>query len=104
VVHASLERIAHVMRYLRALQTRLQRQAHDPQKDQGKATHVVPLWQAYVTRYPELLAKGRTATELDEFGWILEELRVHVFAPELKTPIPITPGRAQDLWAALTRS
>ncbi len=100
---ASLTRIAHVLRYLKALQIRLQRQAHDPQKDQQKATQVVPLWQAFVARYEELRARGRTQAELDEYGWFLEELRVHVFAPELKTAVAVTPQRAKDLWSSLTR-
>jgi ATP-dependent helicase HrpA len=81
----------------------LQRQAHDPQKDQQKATQVVPLWQAYVARRAELLAKGRTSAELDEMHWLLEELRVHVFAPELKTAVPVSPARVQDRWSTLAR-
>jgi len=100
---ASLGRISHALRYVRALQVRLQRQSHDPLKDQQKAMQVVPLWQAFVARYDELRAKGRTIPELDEHGWLLEELRVHVFAPELKTPISVSPARVQDLWTALTR-
>jgi ATP-dependent helicase HrpA len=99
----SLARLGHLPRYLRALGVRLQRQAHDPQKDQHKAAQVVPLWTAFVARRAELRAKGRTAAELDAFGWLLEELRVHVFAPELKPAIAITPARAQEHWAALVR-
>ncbi|MEO6772433.1 MAG: ATP-dependent RNA helicase HrpA [Kofleriaceae bacterium] len=96
-------RIDHRLRYLKALQIRLQRQAHDPQKDHTKAAPVVPLWTAFVARRAELLAKGRTARELDEFGWMVEELRVQVFAPELKTAVPISLARVQEQWAALAR-
>jgi ATP-dependent helicase HrpA len=99
----SLARLGHLPRYLRALGVRLQRQAHDPQKDQHKAAQVVPLWAAFVARRAELRAKGRTAAELDAFGWLVEELRVQVFAPELKPAVPITPARAQEHWAALVR-
>ncbi|MEO8548976.1 MAG: DUF3418 domain-containing protein, partial [Kofleriaceae bacterium] len=100
---APLARIEHLVRYLKGLQIRLQRQAHDPQKDQQKATQVAPLWQAYVSRRPELLAKGRAPRELDDFGWLLEELRVQVFAPELKTAVPISLPRLQEHWASLAR-
>ena len=41
-------------------------------------------------------------SELDDFGWLVEELRVQVFAPELKTAVPVSPARAQELWAALS--
>lgn len=94
-------RLEHILRYLRALTVRLQRQANDPPKDQQKAAQVVPLWQSFVAREAELRAKGRSQKELDDFGWLLEELRVHVFAPELKTAVPVSPARAQEVWTAL---
>ncbi|HET9989020.1 MAG TPA: DUF3418 domain-containing protein, partial [Kofleriaceae bacterium] len=96
-------RIEHRLRYVKALQVRMQRQAHDPPKDQTKAAQVVPLWTAFVARRAELLAKGRTARELDDFGWLLEELRVAVFAPELKTAVPVSVPRVQEQWQALAR-
>jgi ATP-dependent helicase HrpA len=96
-------RIAHLLRYLRALQIRLQRQAHDPQKDAQKAAQVVPLWQRYAAQRDALLARGRPAADLDDLGWLLEELRVQTFAPELKTAVPVSAQRINDLWARLTR-
>jgi ATP-dependent helicase HrpA len=98
-----IHRLAHTARYLKAIQVRLQRQAHDPQKDQQKAAQVVPLWQGYLTRRDELRARGRSPDELDDFHWLVEELRVQVFAPELKTAMPVSPQRLQEMWAALTR-
>jgi ATP-dependent DNA ligase len=41
--------------------------------------------------------------ESDDFAWLVEELRVQVFAPELKTAVAINPARAQELWNALAR-
>jgi ATP-dependent helicase HrpA len=96
-----LTRLESVLRYLRALTVRLQRQANDPPKDQQKAAQVVPLWQSFVAREAELRAKGRSQKELDDFGWLVEELRVHVFAPELKPAMSISPARAQEVWGAL---
>ena len=97
-----LARLEHVLRYLRAITVRLQRQANDPPKDRQKAAQVMPLWQSFVAREAELRAKGRSQQELDDFGWLLEELRVHVFAPELKAAVPVSPARAQEAWASLT--
>jgi ATP-dependent RNA helicase HrpA len=96
-------RLGQLARYLRAIQVRLQRQAHDPQKDQQKAAQVVPLWQGYLRRRDELRASGRPSGELDEFGWLVEELRVAVFAPELKTAVAVSPQRLQDVWVRLSR-
>ena len=98
-----LPRLHHIVRYLRALTIRLQRQANDPQKDQQKAQSVVPLWQSFAARRAELHGKGRSAEELGEFGWLLEELRVQVFAPELKTAVAVSLPRVRDLWASLSR-
>ncbi|HEU0029862.1 MAG TPA: ATP-dependent RNA helicase HrpA [Kofleriaceae bacterium] len=95
-------RLVHIVRYLKALVLRLQRQANDPPKDQQKAAQVLPLWQRYVARREQLDRTGR-GHELDDFGWLLEELRVQIFAPELKTAASVSVQRLQDLWATLAR-
>jgi ATP-dependent helicase HrpA len=100
---ASLARLGHIARYLQALQIRLQRQSHDPQKDAQKAAPVIPIWQAFLARRAELEKRGRRPEELEQFRWLIEELRVQVFAPELRTPMPVSLPRIQDLWAALVR-
>jgi ATP-dependent helicase HrpA len=97
-------RLGHIARYLKAIQVRLSRQAHDPQKDQQKAAQVAPFWQSYLTKRDELRTKGRSLAELAELGWLIEELRVQTFAPELKTAVPISPQRLQDVWAKISRS
>jgi ATP-dependent helicase HrpA len=96
-------RLGHIARYLKAIQIRLQRQAHDPPKDQQKAAQVVPLWQSYVARSDELRSRGRSAAEIDDVGWLIEELRVQIFAPELKTAVPVSLPRVQDAWARISR-
>ena len=35
---------------------------------------------------------------LDEFRWLLEELRVALFAQELRTPTPVSVKRLQKSW------
>ncbi|MCE9576747.1 MAG: ATP-dependent RNA helicase HrpA [Deltaproteobacteria bacterium] len=96
-------RLGHLPRYLKAIQVRLQRLANDPPKDAQKATQVTPLWQGYLKKRDEFRARGRSMTELEDFGWLVEELRVQVFAPELKTAVPISLPRLQELWASLSR-
>jgi ATP-dependent helicase HrpA len=102
----SLTRLGHILRYLKAVQVRLQRQAYDPPKDQQKAALVAPFWKNYLTRRDELRARSVPLAELhdlEEFGWLVEELRVQTFAPELKTAVPISAQRLADLWATLPR-
>ena len=35
---------------------------------------------------------------LEEYRWMLEELRVSLFAQELKTSIPVSPKRLEAQW------
>jgi ATP-dependent helicase HrpA len=43
------------------------------------------------------------AAELEQFGWLLEELRVSLFAQELKTPVPVSAKRLAKLWHSMKR-
>ena len=40
---------------------------------------------------------------LDDFRWQLEELRISLFAQELKTPYPVSAKRLDKLWDELAR-
>ena len=95
------DRLLHITRYLRALTVRLQRLSHDPAKDQTKAASVVPLFSAFIKKRDDLLAKNIVLPEIEEFGWLLEELRVQAFAPELKTAVSVSLPRLQEQWAKL---
>ncbi|HEY5945040.1 MAG TPA: ATP-dependent RNA helicase HrpA [Kofleriaceae bacterium] len=88
-------RLGHITRYLKAIVVRLQRLSHDPQKDQQKAMQVAP----FVQRYQQVA----DIPERDELRWLLEEFRVQVFAPELKTAVPVSPQRLNDAFARLGR-
>jgi ATP-dependent helicase HrpA len=96
-------RLGHIVRYLRALQIRLQRLSNDPAKDQQKAAQVAPFWQSFTKKRDELHAKGYLVAEIEEFGWLLEEFRVQTFAPELKTAVPVSAQRLQDQWTRFAR-
>lgn len=99
----SSARLGHIARYVKAIGVRLQRQAHDPQKDLQKAAQVTPFWQGYLKKREELRARGGSIAELLEFGWLVEELRVQTFAPELKTAVPVSTQRVADAWARFAR-
>jgi ATP-dependent helicase HrpA len=45
--------------------------------------------------------KGAQDARLDEFRWLLEELRVALFAQELRTPMPVSVKRLHKTWASL---
>jgi ATP-dependent helicase HrpA len=82
----SLARLAHYPRYLRAAQARLHRATNDPKKDADKLATIAPLWSEFQTKR----ANARDQVLVTELRWMFEELRVAVFAPELKTPVPVS--------------
>jgi ATP-dependent helicase HrpA len=56
-----------------------------------------------VKHEPLLRARGQEAEKLDEVRWLIEEWRVQVFAPELKTPVTVSEKRVTELWSGLKR-
>jgi ATP-dependent helicase HrpA len=46
---------------------------------------------------------GATEAALEDFRWQIEELRVSLFAQELKTPYPVSVKRLKKAWDALSR-
>ena len=48
--------------------------------------------------------RGQPSAELQAFRWHIEELRVSLFAQELKTPYPVSMKRLQKLWEELPRN
>jgi ATP-dependent helicase HrpA len=41
---------------------------------------------------------------MEGFRWLIEELRVSLFAQELKTPEPVSVKRLDKRWAELSRA
>ena len=58
-----------------------------------------PLEQRYTRRLADL--KGSADARMDEYRWLLEELRVSFFAQELRTPQPVSVKRLQKVWEQL---
>src|SRR5687768_17529188 len=92
--------LPHVARFLRAMQVRLKKLTNAGLARDNQGLQVVkPLW----LRYRERAALHRKFhvhdAELAEFRWMLEELRVSLFAQELKTSIPVSVQRLEKQWS-----
>lgn len=92
--------LQHLPRYLKAITTRLDKLRTDPLRDTKLMSEVKPLEQRYTRRVAEL--KGVRDARLDDFRWQLEELRVSLFAQELRTPQPVSVKRLDKVWSQLT--
>jgi ATP-dependent helicase HrpA len=92
--------LQHLPRYLKAITGRLDKLRADPARDAKLMSEVKPLEQRYTRRLAEL--KGVRDARLDDFRWQLEELRVSLFAQELRTPQPVSVKRLDKVWSQLT--
>ena len=72
----------------------------DSARDAQRLTELRPLDQRYTRRLVEL--KGVLDARTGEFRWLLEELRVSLFAQELRTPQPVSIKRLEKAWAQIT--
>jgi ATP-dependent helicase HrpA len=93
--------LAHYPRYLKAIALRLDKLKGDPARDAQRLAELAPLL-TLLNR--ELAArKGVADARLAEFRWLLEELRVSLFAQELRTPMPVSVKRLQKVWESMRR-
>ena len=97
------ERLQHLPRYLRAASLRIEKLRADPARDRGRAAQMAPLEQAYRRERAARRKVGALPPEIEQFGWLLEELRVSLFAQELKTPVPVSVKRLAKLWHSVRR-
>ncbi len=91
--------LQHFARYQKAITARLDKYRADPVRDSARLKELQPLEQ----RYWRLVAerKGVVDDRLQEFRWLLEELRVSFFAQELRTPQPVSVKRLEKAWGQL---
>ncbi|TFZ08136.1 ATP-dependent RNA helicase HrpA [Ramlibacter humi] len=91
--------LQHFPRYLKAITLRLDKLRADPARDAARMNEVKPEEQ----RYWRLVAerKGQVDDRMQELRWLLEELRVSLFAQELRTPQPVSIKRLAKVWAQL---
>ena len=91
--------LSHYPRYLKAIASRLDKLKTDPARDQALMAQLGPLQTAYVRTLSA--RKGVPDSRLEEFRWLLEELRVSLFAQELKTPMPVSVKRLMKVWDSI---
>ena len=93
------EQLQHVPRYLKALRLRIEKQPANPDRDGKNAASVGVLWDRWQAKISALkLAHLDISQDLQDFRWLIEELRVSLFAQELKTPFPVSIKRLEKAW------
>ena len=92
--------LQHLPRYLKGVVMRMDKWRADPARDTARLAELRPLEQRWLRRVAEL--KGAGHARMDEYRWLLEELRISLFAQELRTPQPVSVKRLDKVWAQLT--
>ncbi len=89
------------LKYLRALQQRLEKAQLNVQKDKLNMLAIEPHWQRLV-EYLEKEGSYRLAQNaaLMDYRWWIEEYRISLFAQTLKTQVPVSDKRLDKQWEA----
>jgi ATP-dependent helicase HrpA len=88
--------LQHFPRYLKAIQVRLQKLKQTPDKDRQRRGFIAYLWEECKRRLESNAQQELQDPELEKFRWMLEELRVSLFAQELKTAFPVSVKRVEE--------
>ncbi|HEX8477436.1 MAG TPA: DUF3418 domain-containing protein, partial [Telluria sp.] len=94
--------LAHFPRYLKAVNVRLEKLRGDAARD----AKLMAEWQSAASQFQRISKQQdgkNTDPRMTEFRWMLEELRVSLFAQELRTPMPISAKRLQKVWESMQR-
>ncbi|WP_460826759.1 ATP-dependent RNA helicase HrpA, partial [Massilia terrae] len=102
VADTEYSQLAHFPRYVKGIHVRIEKLRGNPARDAQLMTE----WQNAASQF-QRVSKNQPGKNLDprmvEFRWLLEELRVSLFAQELRTPMPVSPKRLQKVWESMQR-
>jgi len=94
--------LAHFPRYLKGINVRLEKLRGNPTRD----AQLMAEWQTAAAQFGRTIKNGagkNNDPRMIEFRWMLEELRVSLFAQELRTPMPVSAKRLQKVWESMLR-
>jgi len=100
VTATGYRRLPHLTRYLRGIERRLDKLAENPARDAASMAIARRAEQAYREAVAGLPAARRDDADVADVRWMLEELRVSLFAQTLGTQAPVSENR---ILAALGR-
>ena len=90
--------------YLKAMTLRLEKYSSNPARDAAREADIQELEQMWQEKTDGLVKQGQPISDdLAAFKWMIEELRVSLFAQELKTPYPVSVKRLLKVWEGLNK-
>lgn len=104
VEQTNFERLRHLPRYLRGVELRLKKLANAGlNRDVQGLMEVRPLWEQYKRQAARQREQGIHDPALEQYRWLAEELRISLFAQELKAAVPVSAARLQRAWEAVRK-
>jgi ATP-dependent helicase HrpA len=100
VSETGLRRLPDLVRYLRAISRRLDAAAENPGRDAERMAAVHRVTGAYQRAIEQLPPARRATADVHAVRWMIEELRVSLYAQMLGTPAPVSEKR---IYTALDR-
>ena len=90
------EWLAHLPRFIDGIRIRLHKLTNAGlMKDAHSSAVIAPLWKVYLERRKMADQSGIADPELANFRYLIEELRVSLFAQELRTSVPVSAAKLQ---------
>lgn len=103
LVRTPLNWLRHFPRYLKAVTIRMDKLPGAVERDTALVQETTPACRRWRERYSQLATRGEEPDqELLNYRWMTEELRVSLFAQELKTIQPVSGKRLEKQWASLS--
>jgi len=103
VTATGFRRLPDLLRYVQAVQRRLERLPSDPRGDAERMRRVELVRQAYDRARDALRPVRRDDEDVQRIRWMIEELRVSYFAQTLGTPRPVSDKRILKAISELPR-
>ncbi|MET8358436.1 ATP-dependent RNA helicase HrpA [Micromonospora sp. NPDC005171] len=93
ITETGYARLPDLLRYLTAIERRLDRLGGNPQRDRQQQDRIAVVQKEYADLLANLAPARRQETAVRQIRWMIEELRVNVFAQALGTPYPVSEQR-----------
>ncbi|MFP4193699.1 MAG: ATP-dependent RNA helicase HrpA [Desulfobacterales bacterium] len=101
----TLDQMAHIPRYIRALLKRAERGIIEPDKEMARAKRL-KVFEEYLNELIQSLdelSSDEKRGKVEEFFWMIEEFKVSLFAQELKTALPVSEKRLTGMYQEIRR-
>ena len=104
VQHTPSQWLPHMPRFIQAALLRLEKAGQQLAQDSANTKVLHQFWLQYEQQLEQCEKHNENTTQLIEFRWLLEELRVSLFAQSLKTSVPISMKRVEKHWSFILSS